>query len=287
MVAIALAFVVVGSRYVLGTPTFETPDEPWHYQYVRNLAEGRGLPPLAVSTDEWEQGEAHQPPLYYALGALLTLGAENEPAKDWYIRNPYAALGQPRAVGNKNAVLHLGELSPPMDVVRDVRRLRWFSLVCSLFTVILTYGISLQIAPRRRALALGSAALVAFNPQLLFISASASNDALITALSTLVVWQSCRIANGQLGDSRDALWLGLGVGLASLTKLSGLALVPVACLALVARAHRRGFKDLESTLWRPLAITLGTVAIIAGWWYVRNTHRVPGSLGHEGHDGSL
>ncbi len=261
MVAIAAIFVVLGSRYVLSTPTFETPDEPWHYQYIRRLAHGEGLPPLALATDEWEQGEAHQPPLYYAIGALLTLGVENEAPEDLYIRNPYAALGKPHAVGNKNAVLHLEQMSPPPDVVRAVRRLRWFSLSCSLFTVLLTYGIALQVAPRRRVLALGSAALVAFNPQFLFISASASNDSLITALSTLVLWLSCRTANRQIDPPRDAIWLGIIVGLASLAKLSGLALSPVACLALALKARstpfdRQGWRNLASNLWRPLAIML-------------------------------
>ena len=49
-------------------------------------------------------------------------------------------------------------------------------------------GIQAGCNPRR--LALPAAALVAFNPQFLFNSASVNNDNLITLLASLIIWQS-------------------------------------------------------------------------------------------------
>ena len=71
---VSLVFVALGLLYSVKTPVFETLGEPWHYRYVRRLADGQGLPPILVSKERWEQGESHQPPLYYAVGALLTRG---------------------------------------------------------------------------------------------------------------------------------------------------------------------------------------------------------------------
>jgi hypothetical protein len=47
MVLIVVIFTVLGVRYSNATPMFEAPAEPWHYRYVRYLADNKSLPPLA------------------------------------------------------------------------------------------------------------------------------------------------------------------------------------------------------------------------------------------------
>ena len=112
--AILVLFLGLSRLYLLATPPFEAPDEPAHYAYIRYLVDERSLPPLIVSSDPWEQGEMHQPPLYYALAALAVAADGVRPADDgvpWreaFPRNPHAALGEPGAPGNRNAVLHRG-----------------------------------------------------------------------------------------------------------------------------------------------------------------------------------
>jgi hypothetical protein len=66
---------------------------------------------------------------------------------------------------------------------------------------------------------------------------------------------------------RNSVLLGIVLGLAALTKLTGLGLLPLAGLALLWAAwRRRAFGWLAAHG----ALAFGLAAILAGWWYVRN-----------------
>jgi len=288
ILAILLAFVMLGNTYRSSTPVFEAQGELWHYAYVSRLAggqalrlrSGQDLPPLSISDDAWEQGEAPQPPLYYAVGALLTRRMGADPVESQYQRNPYAALGDPRSVGNKNAVLHLdGEERPYRGVARAIHALRRFSLFCSALTVLLTYCLARELAPWNRSLAAGAASLVAFNPRFLFVSASATNEALGILLATLALYLATRISNGKGDPYRAPLALGISVGLASLTQPIGLAtalLIPCAC---ALQAWTRRSQRPRQSLGRPTLLGLAAAAAIGGWWYIRNAIVCQDALG--------
>ena len=56
-------FFLLASSYSIVNPIFEAPDEVWHYELVRWLAEGKGLPaPEDIDDAPW-QLEGPQPPL--------------------------------------------------------------------------------------------------------------------------------------------------------------------------------------------------------------------------------
>jgi hypothetical protein len=268
---IVLAFVGLGGVYSVTTPLFETPNEPWHYAYVKRLADGQGLPPLSKTEDPWEQGETRQPPLYYVLGALLTHGIDTGPADRIYERNPYAALNLPNGHANKNAVLHLGgESSPYQGVALAVHLLRWFAVLCSILTIILTYALVLEIIPKRRVVALGAALLVAFNPQFIFTSAGVNNHALSIMLLTLALYLSLRVCSGKLHPYRTPILLGVIIGLAALTELSGLLAVILVPCAYLAEMHRRRSRRWWPDLLRPVLIAMGVMLVVSAWWYGRN-----------------
>jgi 4-amino-4-deoxy-L-arabinose transferase-like glycosyltransferase len=68
------AYTLLGVTYALTTPPFEASDELWHYPMIRHLADGNPLPVQVFDPAQagpWKQ-EASQPPLYYYLGAALT-----------------------------------------------------------------------------------------------------------------------------------------------------------------------------------------------------------------------
>ena len=72
IVLILALFLGLGGAYSVVNPLFESPDEVWHYEYVRWLVEGNGLPrPEQVGTAAWHQ-EGSQPPLYYLAATLIT-----------------------------------------------------------------------------------------------------------------------------------------------------------------------------------------------------------------------
>ncbi len=268
---ILVAFVSLGIAYLWLTPPFEAPDEYGHYAFVRYLAEERRIPPLVVSDNEWDQGQMHQPPLYYTLGALLVGGLDGPDWQAAYPRNPYATLGHPHALGNWNAALHAPTVTPQMQrTATALRLLRGFSLLCSATTVWLTYRLALTLFPDKRWLAVGAAALLALNPQFLFIGASVNNDVLVTTLSAAVLLLAAQVARQGGHAYRTPILLGVLGGLASIAKLSGLAslaLVPCAYLLHLGRWRK---DRLWPELVRPLLLCCAAAALIGGWWYVRN-----------------
>jgi hypothetical protein len=271
IVLILVLFSTLGLVYAVTVPLFETPDEPAHFRYVKWITDHGSLPPLVVSDDHWEQGEFHQPPLYYLLGVLLTLPIDTGPIEDLYERNPYAALGVPSSYGNKNAVLHLEEQgSPPSNVALAVRLLRCLGIIFGMGTVYLTYRIAGKVVPGQRGVAVGAAALVAFNPQFIFASAGVNNDGLVTLLSTLVVYLCVQVVRGKGKPVATAAVLGLAVGLAALSKIGGLALWPLVPLAYGLRARGLVARDGWRQVVRPVGIATA-VALLAAWgWYGRN-----------------
>jgi 4-amino-4-deoxy-L-arabinose transferase-like glycosyltransferase len=257
-------FIGLGLNYSFVTPLFEGPDETGHYAYVAQLVRGHGLPIQSLEPANNATYEGHQPPLYYVLGALINAGADlsNETA----VLRPNPAFiwgGQGR---EPNAVLHTAaEQFPWSGAARVLHLARLVSVLLGAVTVWSAYRLG-QIITRREAVALGAAAVVAFNPQFLFISSLVNNDSAVIAFSSLALVVMASI--GVEGTTRRrALWLGVWLGLALLSKLSALMLVaPVFWVALlVARRERTWRAGGRLLLWLSLPF-----AIIAGWWLVRN-----------------
>ena len=148
--------------------------------------------------------------------------------------------------------------------------LRLYSILLGAGTVYFSYRLAIQVAPGRPALGLATMAFVAFLPQFLFVSAAITNDNAMILLATLVLWLLARWLSAV--PERDSPWLetlglGLALGLAALTKLSGLALLFLTGLMLLWRAWRT--QRWRSAMAR-LAVIGVVVAMVAGWWYVRN-----------------
>ena len=76
-------------------PSFESMDEPEHFNYMRYLADGHGLPDqrdvaTAVAYNYYQEGG--QPPLYYFLGSLVlqTLGQDMADVELLTMENPFS-----------------------------------------------------------------------------------------------------------------------------------------------------------------------------------------------------
>ncbi len=252
------AFFALGIVYDVATPLFEKPDEIWHYPYVKYLADGQGLPVRDLSQAQpLMRQESTQPPLYYVTAALATFWIEDDDWQDLAWLNPFWGYNAPGTVNdNKNRVFHTDmERFPYRGAVLAIRTARLVSVIWGAITVLATYLIALELFPRRRSFAAGTAALVAFNPQFIFISSAVSNDSAVSALCTLALWLMLRLLhnvsmtksqitnrNWSLGIGHWVLgigyWVLLGfvLGLALITKTSALALLPVALVAIAMAA---------------------------------------------------
>lgn len=274
-VVVAL-YLVLGMIYSVVTPIFEASDELWHYPFVKHLADGNGLPVQRLDNlGPWRQ-EGSQPPLYYALGALLTYGIDTSDMHAVRRLNPHVDMGVITADRNVNMTVHgPAEDWPYRGTVLAVHIVRWASVLMGAVTVVAGYLLARTLWPDDGPLAVGAAALTAYNAMFLFVTASVNNDALVIALSAVALW---RIVAAVARPPTRAQWaaLGLLLGLNAITKASALAMLPLAGLVVALTAWRK-------RSWRTL-VTAGAlvglpVLLVAQWWYWRNWRLYDDPLG--------
>lgn len=257
-VSILLVYLIVGSLYAAATPVWQAPDEPAHYNYIRSLATGEGLP--VMEPGDYDQGylseltsrgfpeelsvtpleyEDHQPPLYYLLATPVY----------W---------------------LSSG----------SVLMLRLFSLVIGAISVTMVMMILREFWPAESGIAWLGGGLVAFIPQFVAITASVNNDVLTFALLWLWLWLALRYVRGLVSP-----WaLGGIAGALLLTKTTGYGVLPLTVLVAYLRYRRAGM----SFRWmaRQLMALLLPALVLGGIWWVRNSvvYGWPDLLGLQQHD---
>lgn len=262
LAALAGLFAGLCLVYNVLTPLYEAPDEGDHVEYAAWLADGRGLPHLV--DDRGEVGEIWQPPLYYALIAAVIAPLDRAGldtiaplSDDW------------RAGLSRLAHYHTtAESFPFRGPALTVHVARLASTALGLITVLAAYGIARHLIPRH---ALAAAALVALNPQFIFMSAAVNNDNLVIVLCSVALWILAKLITDPPAARRaEALWfvlLGLVWGLAGLAKLTGLTLgLPIGLTLLYLGRRERS--------WRPLLLggllSGGVMLLVCGWWFWRN-----------------
>ncbi len=261
LVGLLVLYAVVGLRYALRTPPWQVPDEPAHVNYARHVAQTGRLPVLqmgdydaayleALKANRFPPDmpvtevryEAHQPPLYYIVAAVLL------------------RLFAPQAL----------VVSPSYDAMtRAMYVMRLLSLALSLVTLVATYRLLRDLFPRHPSWALAGVAAVGFLPQHVAMMAGANNDALAEMWLALWLWVLARRLLG-LSTVRP-LWLGGLLGAILLTKTT--VYLP-ALFSLAVWGLIRGLPLPQAVPWRrvarDLALIGGTGLVIALPFYGRN-----------------
>ncbi len=251
------AYLVIAGQYAARTPDWQAPDEPAHYNYVRQIADDRALPVLEPG--DWQQDyqdtltttgfhpdlldrldtvqyEDHQPPLYYLL------------------QTPLYALTD-----------------------GDLRMMRLFSVLLGAGVVLCTWAVLWTAFPRWPCMALTGAGFVAFLPQHLAILGSVSNDALaelVAALTVLVVVVYLGNSRGMAQSSESQarhispLVLGLLAGAAMLTKTTIYFLGGIVVLAVLLRWRRERWPLRTGAAH--LAAVIVPALLLGGLWWGRN-----------------
>lgn len=278
-IVIAVLFLLLATTYSIVTPIFESPDELWHYPFVWHLARTGELPVQDPAQPQLWQQEGSQPPLYYALAALLTAAIPADDLPSLIYPNPHADIGRVTQDGNINIVVHTPqEAWPWQGAVLALHLARFFSVLLGTGTILAVYALGRVIGPEQPHLALLAMSFMAFNPMFIYISGSVNNDNLITLLASLTLWQLAVMVCGQNKGAEAepsarqlSLWrctaLGVLVGLAALAKFSGLGLLGVAGLTLLGLGWQR--RAWRTAILGNVVMTVMVVAI-AGWWYWRN-----------------
>lgn len=258
LAAVIAAFVALAAAYSVTVPAYETNDEPWHYEYVRALALDRGFPVQRPGDPRYVPEEGHQPPLYYLLAApVLKLSG--------LAQHEVVAVENPDPRRRPNRYLHPvpGEAFPYAGAVRGLHLVRLVSLVLGTLALVFIYLAAREALPACPHLPLAAAALAAAIPQVLFVHAGVTNDALATLAGSGLFWSLVRALRAGPLVRRAAL-IGVWFGAGLLTKQSFLALAPAVALAVLWAP------DALQRRLRALAAAAGLALLIAGWWHVRN-----------------
>lgn len=277
---ILVLFTTLGAIYSAAVPVFEASDEKWHYPMVKYVADNWALPVQVPGVETAWRQEGSQPPLYYVLAAAATFWINTSDMEAVRHLNPHVDAGA-TPDGNVNLAVHQPEREtfPWQGTVLAVHLIRFLSVLMGTAAIYLTYLIAREVLPDQPALALGAAAIQAFTPMVIFISASVNNDNLAVPLISLALLMLLRL----LRDRDPAkpvptvryLLLGVVQGLAALTKLGWPALALLTALVVGVRAVRRWSQRIELVAgWREFFV--GGLAtglpplLVAGWWYWRN-----------------
>ena len=258
---IFVGYLIAGALFAVYTPPWQAPDEPAHYNYVRQVAESGCCPRIEIG--DWQsdylqqltsakfapdllarldtvQYEDHHPPLYYLLASLVY------------------------KLSNGNLIA-----------------LRLFSVVLGAMTVALTYVIGKRILPAQPQIAFGAMALVAFTPQHLAMMSAVNNDALAEAIVALALLWMIRYLKW---DSVPIWQFGLIAGLAILCKITIYFLLLLFPLAILLTWHKQ--EKPSPVLVQRFAALLLVAFIVGGGWWLRNigAYGFPDFLGLAAHD---
>ena len=259
---LVLAYFLVSGLYAIYTPDWQAPDEPAHYNYVRQLESGRFPviepgdydqeyqslvisskfdPQYSVESFEYED---YQPPLYYLLQTPI-----------------FSITG--------------GSLQP----------MRMLSVILGAGVVVLTYFIANRLFQGKEWVALTAAVFVAFLPQHVAMLAAVNNDSLaelIIAAILLVLLglvmggrsnhtfrnlasQHQGIYQGSKRRDWELIILGVLLGLGLLTKVTVYILIPLIGSALLWINWNNWRKLLRSLL-----LVFGIAGLMGLAWWVRN-----------------
>ena len=247
----------------------DAPDEPGHLQAIMQVAKQRILP------------EIHYPPTNPA--AEIT-GPAPDPDTSAYV----SKLLQKLPVQEQHFLVSYESFQPPLYylvagltarvVSNDPKTVlcigRLIAVLCGAATVYFCWLTTKELAPQAPMLAIASATVVTLLPSFCFNNAHASNDSIVNlnATAAFYVW-----IRGLRCPDFDRRLFGAGamVGLALLSKLTAVALIPGLALVVVFRMFqvRPGNVGWGNWLKRGLYIVGGaglSTVLVCGWWFVRN-----------------
>ncbi len=260
---IVVGYLLIGGLYAAQVPAWQAPDEPAHYNYVRQLAAGT-LPVI-------EAGDYDQSYLDEIRGAKFapSYSVTEIEYEDWQPPLFYLLLTPAFMLSGGNLFV-----------------LRLVSLLIGTGIIVLGYAIGRLLFPEQRWVALTTAVFAAFLPQQLSIFASVNNDSLTLFLTAAILYLLLFWAVGKVEkESRQErnLLLGLGVllGLGFLTKGTVYLLTAVIGLTILGQY----WLDWKNIIRTGLLIFVPAFLLGAIWW-VRNINVYGGVdiLGKAAHD---
>ncbi|MHC4514262.1 MAG: DUF2142 domain-containing protein [Planctomycetota bacterium] len=267
-------YLLLSIGYTVSTPAFESPDESDHYRYASYLAHAGRMPYIPGTAVEHDAIEgldeehlAHHPPLYYLVLATAMHAGGHGDTTFSLRQNP--DFNQPGRESRYLAWLHgHDERGDTSDELALLHLLRGLSVLCGLGTLLCTWRLGIVAFPKRPGVAGLAALLMASLPMWSFMHGALDNGNLATLLSHAALLVTCAVVvHGRLAWGHGVV-LGLLTGLALVTKLNSLFLLP-----LLAAAWGWSLWRCPTFRWRTLGagvVALVLIVAVAGWFFLRN-----------------
>jgi 4-amino-4-deoxy-L-arabinose transferase-like glycosyltransferase len=251
-----ITFLVSGLLYCYYTPLWNPPDEVRHFVYCEYLSQNHKLPRYTPNSDAGIVGMSFHPPLYYLLGSFFCKN-DNQSIQDKIVINDgpgYVKFVHPK---EENVFPYSGK-------AQEAYLIRLLSLVLGSISVGLIYLMAIEIWPNEKLLAFTASFFVATIPQFVYISASISNEALSTTVSTAYLLSLVRYIKNPL-NRLSPFVCGVLLGGCLLSKTSTIFYIPVTgCIFLWLR-YRFGGQSIGGL------ITIVAVSLcVSGWWFLEN-----------------
>jgi hypothetical protein len=225
-----LLWAILAVNNILKLPISTGMDIQEHYEYIEYVA-NTGMVPLA--TQGWQM---FQSPFYYILSALVW----QFPLSRWF------------------------------EIPAAMLLLRIIPLICGLLQVELAYRASRAVFPLRQDLQILGTIIGGLLPMNLYISQVVGNEPLsgLFSAGAVVIGFFLLTTERAVIPDRYFIFLGAVLGLALLTKVTAVLLVPFLVMLVVYVLLKRGY-PARYILLRVLLVS-GFIFIIAGWYYIRN-----------------
>lgn len=278
---IVLVYLILGVATSLIVPLNEAPDEADHFLYIKYLLQQQKLPIMSPVMAENETMEANQPPLFYLLNAAVLTPFDVSAPSHGELNACYSF--HPADPGRQTFYRHPpAEQFPYQSTALAFHLARLVSVLLGACTIFFTYKLASELTQNPTISHL-AAAVVAFNPQFIFMNASVNNDVLMGSLGVAMVWLAVRVVRRPV--QKQVLGLALLVAAGALTKFALFAFWPLAFLAVLhpqlellwlywhsQKSHSpAGLRALfHPALLNNVLLLLLLPLLVAGWVYWRN-----------------
>lgn len=213
---ILVVYFIIGSLFAINVPDWQAPDEPAHYNYIAQLANGR--------FPEIEPGDYDQAYLDEIRGAQFAAeySIESIEYEDWQPPLYYILLTPIFMLTNGSLIA-----------------LRLTSLLIGAGVITLAYFIALELFPKNPWAPMTTAVFIAFLPQHVSILASINNDSLaeliIAAILLMIFIWMREDTDDRMRNRFYLINSGMLLGFGFLTKLTVYLMVPVLFFVLLWR----------------------------------------------------
>jgi hypothetical protein len=245
---------------------FNAPDEPAYLQTVVQVRKEHSLPEVHFDFTHNPRGEVIGAPGDQAVRDYAARAGVADPIRQL----AYQTVQPPLYFFITTLVTQFVQPDPPVMLYLS----RLVSVLFGAGIVYFSWAATRELAPDAPLWAVGVAGLIAFLPEFCFNNARVGNDSLVNCLGMASFYAWFR---GLRQPKYDPWMLRAGglVGLAVLSKLTALVLLPALALVVLFRAFQgqRSLKEWRISVRRGLRLAAGatgSLLLVCGWWFVRN-----------------